>query len=217
MQTLDAFYPFIRPSLTAVPEPVLDRAILDTCIQFAEESNILSYTLGPITTTAGTATYVLPLPPQVSISSVDRAWLGNRTIGLSAPMDMDDPTALFGDIGADKRQIGIPRSLFVLDDDTVGLYPVPDAQNAKPLSVSLSVRPLITATQVDDLLLTDWPEYIASGVIWRVASKPGQVWSNPEQAAAALMHFSRGVLRARNRSYKGRVVSSAMIRQRPLA
>ncbi len=217
MQTLSVFYPFIRPKLTGVPDLVLDRAILDTCIQFAEESNIISFTLGPINTSAGVATYVLPLPAQSSIGMVDKAWVGTRQLGLTAPQYIQDPTAIFGTVGTETRPVGIPRSLYIVDDETVGLYPAPDATNAKPLSVTLSVRPLITATQVDDVLFTDWPEYIAAGAIWRIASQPGQVYTNPDQAAGALMLFSRGVQRARNRSYKGRVVSNAMIQQRPFA
>lgn len=217
MQTLSAFYPFIRPKLSNVPDLVLERAVLDTCIQFAEESNIVSFTLGPISTTPTVAEYVVPLPPQVSIGMVDKAWLGTRHLGLTAPQYLNDPTAVFGTVGSDSRPVGTPRSLYIVDDTTVGLYPAPDADNAKPLSLTLSVRPLITATQVDDVLLTDWPEYIAAGVIWRVASQPGQIYTNLELAASSLMLFSRGVQRARNRSYKGRVVSNAMIQQRPFA
>lgn len=217
MQNLDAFFKYVRQHVTGVPEPILAQAVLDSCIQFAEESNILAYTLGPVNTTAGGATYSIPLPPQTQLVMIDKAWIGTRRLTLTPPMGMEDPTAVFGTVGTQTRPVGYTTNLYEIGSDSFGLYPAPDAANAKPVTLSLSVRPLNTATQVDDILLEDWPETIAAGAIYRIASTPGQLYTNPGKASEALMMFVRGLNRARNRSYKGRVISNATIAMRPLA
>ena len=57
MATLSALHPYVVPHFPNVPEPAIDRAILDGAIQFCRDSLVWQESTNPIQAIAGVAEY----------------------------------------------------------------------------------------------------------------------------------------------------------------
>lgn len=71
------------------------------------------------------------------------------------------------------------------------------------LHVWVVMKPLTTATTVDDFLWNDYVEEIADGVRARLFEMPGMKWANGEYAGYYKAKYDQAVNRAANRKLKG--------------
>lgn len=210
MKALSAFYPRILPYLPGCPEPLAAQVLINSAINFCENSLTLRQNLTTFSTVIEQVQYALE-PPTVhhEISRVMGVTLDGKelTAGLTEALRGDMPTA--------KAK---PRGFYTDRTDsnlTLMLSPPPD--QVYSVVVNVVLRPTRAATMLDDDLYNTWIDPIVSDAIARAMQIPGQSFSNPAQAAALLSEAARLTLHARIEGNYGSVRGSMRIRYRPFA
>jgi hypothetical protein len=193
------------------------QALVDAAIDFCEETNVIQLTLDPVQTVLNDSTYNVALPTDTEIARVVAVWHGTRELDLVAPNAVGSPLAYFPSIGADNIPSGAPASALLSTRGVLTIYPAPDAQALKMLTVRVATRPARTATTVDDTLWYDWAEALVAGAALRVASQGGQPYSSDVEAVRSTVVYRALINRAKRESYMGRVVSNTSVRMRPFA
>jgi len=69
--------------------------------------------------------------------------------------------------------------------------------------IQLALKPLMSATSVDDKLWEDWADPIAAGAKWRLQSKPNRPYSDRSAAQENRMLFHRGIREAKSKVQRG--------------
>jgi hypothetical protein len=194
MAALSAFYPEIELQVPSAPRPVIDHAIRNACIEFADRSKILQVTTDPQDLAANVADYDLDLPPGTQLVKVMNAWINDEPpLSILTPEQVYEADALYG-----TGTPGTPRAAFVRTPESsiLTLAPRPGANATAALRVRLSYKPSRTASAVDDTLFNNWYEDICAGALARLRMIPNKVWSNPTQAGIDRQVFMAGVSRA---------------------
>lgn len=80
----------------------------------------------------------------------------------------------------------------------IRLVPAPYEAVNNGLEVWAVLKPLTTATTIQDFLYNEYKETISHGTIARICLVPGQQWSNPQQAQISNLFYIQG----RNKAWK---------------
>ena len=219
MQSLDVFLSRLLPHVMGCPDVTAKQALLDSCIEFCEETLLVQHTSPPQTATAnvGTYTLTLPEPTHQAVAMVQKMWFGTSLLSVAASNDVSNILALTSPAGTESAATGTPSVYYEISPGLVGIYPRPETTQASMISARLASKPLRTATQVDDILYTDWVETIVAGAIGRLCETAGQPYSNPSLAASGYAKFWRDVSKATNLAKRGRVVTSMYVTPRAFA
>lgn len=210
MKALSAFYPRILPYLPGCSEPMVDQVLLNSAIEFAENSLTLRQNLDPFNTVIGKVEYDLD-PPTANhdINRVMGVTLDGKELsaGLFEAIRNDLPTAT-----------AKPRGFYTDRTDntfTLRLSPPPD--EVYPVVVAVTLRPSRTATQLDDDFYNIWIDPIVSGAIARAMQIPDQPFTNFQQALYLLDSAAKQTNNSRIESNFGLVRGSMRVRSRPFA
>lgn len=207
MKALSVFRPRIAPSVYGCLEEVIDRAVLDTAIDFCERSMILKRMAASFATVASQLEYTLPVTADTSISTIMRMWCGDQEL---TPFNEDNVGTPFGFVSAItgfSSNKGTPRNFHQTGSGVIAFYPIPDS--VYQINIRAAMRPLRSSTQIDDILFEDWVEPIVDGALSRLYLMPGD-WASSTLAKfhseryevglnAALSEASKGVARAQLR------------------
>jgi hypothetical protein len=210
MKPLSVFYPRILPYLPGCSEPLVDQVLVSAAIDFSEKSLALRQNLDSFRTVIGIDQYDLDAPTtnhdidRVMSVSVDGRELG---AGLFETIRNDLPTA-----NAKPRGFYTDRTDNVL---TLKLSPPPDGRY--PVIVNVSLRPAMTATQLDDDLFNMWAEPIVAMALARAMQIPDQPFTNFARAQQLLDSAARQTNSARIDGNYGSVRGSMRVRSRPFA
>ena len=202
MATLDQFLPMIRGRLPGCPDMILKDAVRDAAIAFCKRTQLLAETT-PVTVLAGVATYTLfPALGQhweVKWVSRENAVLtpSSRTQFLEAGWDQDS---------------GTPGYYYLEGDTQLVLGPIPAANEA--LTVTVTARPTDDATEVDEVLWTDYREPIAAGARAWVRRHYGE-WINPQSEAEDRAIFERAIHNQNIRRARGGAEAPLRVRSHP--
>lgn len=210
MKPLSAFYPRILPYLPGCPEPLVDQVLVNSAIEFAENSLTLRQNLDPFNTIVGIVQYDLD-PPTTNhdINRVMGVTLGGRELhpGMAEAIRGDLPTAN-----------ATPRGFYTDRTDntfTLMLSPPPDAVTSVVVNVTL--RPARGATMLDDDLYNIWIDPIVSGAIARAMQIPDQPFTDYARANELLMSAAKQTNSSRIEGNYGLVRGSMRVRYRPFA
>ena len=219
MQSLEVFMSRLLPLVPGCPDPTARQALLDSAIEFCEETNAVQTVTEPATLTAGKSSYDLDIPTQTEVARVVRAWSGKRKLRLHQAMKVDTPLVYYNPDGSYYAPEAPPTAVTVTDNGVATLYPTPDTATAagELLTVRIATKPSRTATQVDDDLYRSWAEAVVAGAMFRLAGMPGTAFSDEAQAQKALARYRYFINRARIESNRGRVGGSAAVRSTPFA
>ena len=184
-----AFYPYVLPEVTGVPEPLLQHFIRLAAIHFFEEAQVWTVDVTPINLVALTGTYNLVAPAQTitavplltevpDVAMAKWAWVNGVQI---FPASQEELGAL-SEYWADKT------SSFVSNytqhtQDTITLFPIPDFASTAGLKVKVAVRPSLTSTGVPDWLGSKYVQEISCGAKSDLMGMIGKPWSNPDGEA----------------------------------
>lgn len=213
MVSLDSFMPRLAPYVVGVAKPLAHQALVDSAIQFCEETGVIRATLDPFTTLVGEATYPLMPAPHTEVSRVIKVWIGKRLVYMAPEAATDD---LRGATTQTDSTSGAPLWGAVVEQDSITLVPTPDTADI-PVAVRAIIRPTRTASQLDSELFARWGEAIVGGAISRLAAIPGQPFSDPGQAQRGDALFWQGVSRAKVHATRGTTATPLAVRQRPFA
>lgn len=185
MAALYALYPYVVTHFPSVPEPAIDRAILDGAIQFCRDSLVWQEHTDPISVIVGVAEY--------DVEPVSNAEPVRVMAAVKAHEHLD--RALLA--GSDSAQIGELTGFIQPIPRIVRLISVPEEGASIVLRVAL--EPKDTATTLDDSLVRYWKEPIAAAARQRLALTYGDV----NQAQIAEQQYQVGLYRARAQSQVG--------------
>lgn len=173
-------------------QPLMERALLDAAIEFCRDSRVISEELDGIAVTADSRTATLASTEGTRVVHALRVWFDDAELYSVAPGD------LTGDWMA---HTGTPVGYYMETEDTVRLYPIPSANGT--LKARAATAPAHDADEVADALADRWLDAILAGALARILLVPGQPFSSPEGAQAALGSFYAAASRARLEHAKG--------------
>jgi hypothetical protein len=210
MKALSAFYPRILPYLPGCSEPLASQVLLNSAIEFCENSLVLRQNLDTFTTTAGVSQY--DLAPPSSQHDINRV-MGVTLDGMELRPGMAE--IVRNDLPTDNAK---PRAFYTDRTDsvfTLRLTPPPD--DAYSVIVAVTLRPTRSATLLDDDLYNIWIDPIVSGAIARAMLVPDQTFTNPAQADYLLRSAAKQTNSSRIESTYGLVRGSMSVRPRKFA
>lgn len=208
MKNLSSFRPRVAARVPGCSDPLIDQAVLDTCIDFCERTLVVKRTLDSFLTVAGTASYDVPVGLQQSVAHIMRVWCGTSEL---RPLDEDGiatPYGFVSSVPGDQTPSGTPSYYNETDPGVLQLYPRPDG--AHTINVRAAMRPLRTATQVEDQLFEDWVEAITDGALTRLYMVPGD-FANAPLAKFHAAAYQGGVDRAMLQASKGRTRAESRV------
>lgn len=205
--TLSAFYPHVLIHTADVPEPLLDTAIRNACIEFCRSSLWLQQDIDPIPVQVGNNPYEIDVPTGYVVAKVMALYFDNARLTPLDSTAVTNTTFINWQI-----QAGTPYGYTMFTPNEVTLVYTPDSVGT--LTGRMALSPSRTASSVDDTLFQEYQEEIAQGAVARLKSIPNQPFSDPAGAAASLALFKYGVGKARIRTATGKVQAQLMVQMR---
>lgn len=191
------------------PEPTANQALVDAAIAFCEDTLVLREDLATFQTVVGTSTYTLAAP------SADYAVQRVMHVAVDGwPVEV----VPYERIGTPQVMSGVPRVAFTTrgaGSVVLNLYPTPDV--VLPVRVNAALRPVRSATQLDDTLYDLWPDAIVYGAVSRILAIPSQPFSDPSGAMSAMTLANRLSNKARVDGSYGRARGQIAVSARPFA
>lgn len=211
MASVDVFLSRLMPSVIGCPDALARQAILDSAIEFCEETQVIQVISEPQDVTAEVGVYDLDLPAGQGVVTTLKVWYGTTLLGPTPIAQVNNILAYVGSAGNQSPVLGTPTSFFEFSPTVIGLYPIPDVSGVGMFSARVATKPLRTATVLDDILYQDWVEAIVAGARQRIHAMPEQFFSSDAKAAQALAQFRSLVNRAKSAGARGRVASSLYV------
>ncbi len=207
MATLGAFHKLIAPEVAGCPEPVMNEAVLRSCIEFCERSRAFTETVS-FNTSPGIAKYSIPVSTNTSPYEVVVVWRAGGTKLWKITRDIYD-------ISFSPTITGAPMYYYMDTGGMLVLGPTPAA--SEQLTLTVVVKPSYNATIVDDALLAQWAPAIASGAKARLYAQKGMAWYDPAEAALKEREFSEAVSSLVAQTNSGRSGGLLRVVMRPAA
>lgn len=204
MKTLTDFLPEVMPSVPGCPQPMVINAIRNSVIEFQERSGLSEQTI-PITLVPDLADYMLTPAAGTTLRELLRGDLDSQPVYPATEADLDSDNAAW------RFAIGTPTRMLV-KNGLLKVTPIPQlAGTLNTVFVDTLTR---TATDVDDVLIDEWMETIASGALRRLLAMPGVAWSNPDLSMYHKGVFDTDVCNARIERDKAGTNASIRIQPR---
>lgn len=214
MAAYENFFPNILPEVPGVAEMVAENAVRNAVIEFCEKSLILQRDHDPITVVQNIVDYDLEPPTGYIVVKVMKAWLENAELTPLAP-DFVREAAVYNRLFSSyQANSDTPRAFLQKDERTVSLWGVPDKNYKSGLTMRVALKPTRAATTVEDVILEDYAETIASGALYRLMMSAGKPYTNAELAAVHKGLFQQGINVARQRATHGQVRSTLSVKLR---
>jgi len=208
MKAVSDFFTRVIPYLPGCPEPLAARALVDSAIQFCDESLVLRQKLDAFSTVAGDGSYELDAPPSQQISRVMKVWLDGVLIG---PVPVDDAVPL-------STPNQKPYAFYTTRIDSeflLNLYPTPD--KVYSIVVEAAMRPIRDVDSLEDDLFHLWINPVVTGAMGILQSIPGQAFSEPTEGQRNSLMALALARKARIEGGFGRVRSTVRISPRAFA
>jgi len=208
MKAVSDFFPRVIPYLPGCPEPLAARALVDSAIQFCDESLVLRQKLDAFSTVDGVGSYELDTPTNQQVSRVMKVWLDGVLIG---PVPVDDAVPM----STPKQK---PYAFYTTRVDSeflLNLYPTPDKLYS--IVVEAAMRPARDATSLEDDLFHLWVNPVVMGAMGILQSIPGQAFSEPTEGQRNSLMALALARKARIEGGFGRVRSTVRISPRAFA
>jgi hypothetical protein len=192
MAALTAFLDFIMVDAPGAGVDIVKQKILEACITFCDVAKAYTYELPAINVVAGQADYTLTPETGYRITDV----MKDGVVYNGTPLNPNDPVGLdfvFGKWRAPETT-GTP-DYYIADvtRGTLTLVLTPDASITGGLVVTVSEAPLITATDVPDVLLSRYHQAIKHGALGNLMSMNKKPWKNTDLAAWHMQQFNTAI------------------------
>lgn len=195
------------------PNPVIEQALLEACIDLCEKSAIWRV-VDTLTTASGIYEYPLSgLPATSEIAHIITAAIEDLPIFFASPEYIQSLFPTWPDTVADRRQQ--PQYITFIKPQTLALAAVPD--DAYDLKFIVSVKPTRTATQIESTVLNEAMDAIVSGAIHKVLMQRDNPWFDPQSAVyhGKMWRYNTGQIRAKVN--KGLTRADVVVALKPFA
>lgn len=214
MKALDVFMSRLMPWVSGCPDPLARQALVDSAIEFCEETGVTLSISDPQDVYAGTGTYTLYVPTGQGVVVTKKVWFGTAQLVPATTTEVDSVLAYVASTAGATPNTGTPSSFFEISPGVIGLYPIPDTDTPQSLTAQFASKPSRSATSVEDILFEDWVEAVIAGARKRLHSMPAQFYSDDGKAAEQERVFRYYVNRAKGVATRGRVQGSMTVKHR---
>jgi len=185
----ETFHPLITPEVSGCPTASVDFALTHAATEFCDRTHLWREYLDPEETQEDEPEYKL---------------IGSGVIAAVTDVAIDGCSLRhlhFNDVPPERVQDrGRPRGFLLVNDDTIRLFPVPDAEYLFTAQVVL--KPSKTARGVEDFLYESYADILIDGALYRLRRIPDKEWTNLQLAELNRLNFERGLAKARVRDYR---------------
>lgn len=156
---------------------LVDRAVLDTCIEFCQNTRIWHTRMTPMSVIANIPNYKLRVPANARLASVIELKYNGKKLEPVIDSDLDASTPNW------EAKTGTPNQYTMLDQGTARLIGIPTEALTNALTGSIAVKPARDAEVVGEVLWDDWAEAIAHGAKYRIFSMTNEGWADARKAS----------------------------------
>ena len=212
----ESFFPNVLPEVPGAAEVVVVNAIRNAAIEFCEKSLILTRDHDPVDVQTGVVDYDLSPPSGYVVVKVMRAWLENSPLTPLAPDVVRDASVYNRLFSSYQSQASTPNAFLQKEERTVSVWPVPDKDYPSGLTMRVALKPSRASETIDNVILEDYAEAIASGALSRLMMSAGKPYTNVEMAAVHKGLFQQAINLARQRATHGQVRSNLSVKLRKI-
>lgn len=188
------FHPYVLPDVPGCPEPLLDQALRETAREFCTRTKVWTEWRDPFSASGNQRVFEFD------------ADAGSEVVAAVSASVNGEPYSVFGShklpAGWQDEANGCVKdhTLIHINSKEFVLYPKPNA--GESIVIELALRPTMTATGVGDVVFEEFTESIAWGTKYRLWTKPGRPWTNPQSAVQAKVEYESGVHAAANQAWR---------------
>jgi hypothetical protein len=189
MGAINTLVPDVRAAIPELTSSVAERQLLRAARIFCEDSRSWRVDI-TVSVTANVATVnlagLLPANTElVDIISVKNSG-GGQPVAASTYIWLDQNTSNW------RGETDLNAKWYILDgNNTIRFVPVPAETTASLYNIRVAVKPKLTATAVDDVVLNKYDETLVNGALGRLYLIPRKPWTD-----ANLAQFHEGLFRA---------------------
>ena len=195
MAAVTDLVPDIRSDIPEIPSFVASRQILRSVRELAERARVWRVDVS-LSTIADTPTIALLalLPANTQLVDV----ISIKNTGGGAPLVPSTQAWLDTNISDWRNESNDDSKYYMLEsDNTIRLAPTPASTTADLYFARLAVKPLLTATVVDDVVFNKYDELIIHGALGRLYALPRKPWTDFNLAQYHQAQFMTGIPSAR--------------------
>jgi len=216
---LSEFHPYVLLYAVGCPIPLANRALIETCVDFATQSLVLEE-VDQQDVLPGEIDYVLGVPPSSQIVKVRSVMFNGRPLSATThEMVRYAPALIAGSSGEANVVSGTPVVFYQRElwRPTVTIYPASNTFVAGGLVTAFWYAPTVSAESVPDVLFTNFRAAIVDGALERILRVAGQPFSNPTEADRRGVLYAAGVRNAGALARSGQVVAASRVTPRMFA
>lgn len=196
MAAISTLVPDVRVEIPGVAAFVAERQLLRATRVFCEETRAWRTNIS-VGVSAATPTVILTslLPTateMVDVISVKNSVDGGEPVHPRTYAWLDQNRTNW------RAETNNYATYFLLDgNDTIRFVPTPSDTIANLYDVRVAVKPLLTATTIDDILANKFREELIHGALGYLYAIPKKPWSDPGLATFHINAFNSGIPAAR--------------------
>jgi hypothetical protein len=200
------------------PFPVIEKFVRDSAIEVCERTLVWKYEQPPIRLTPGLHDYDYAPPTQAEVHAFIHVTVSvnSDTPFYIEPLSLEQ---LYEKYPAwpDHRPeaLGQPRNIAHLDADHFVLAPVPDNTDTYDVGMLVALKPLRTATGMDETVLDDIENAVMDGALAALYRLPAKAWTDMKLADYHSRQFIYRTSERRARANLGAGRGSMTIKMRP--
>lgn len=205
----------LAPSVTGCPTPVVVQYIRDAAIEACERTLAWRYEQPAIRLTPGVWEYPYENPSQSEVHAFLTATVNGNPVD---PVTLEQVYRRYPQWpNMEIEQRSDPRLVLQFDADNFAVAPVPDASANYDMRMIVALKPLRSATGMDQTVFDDLENVIMHGALQHLLVLPGKNWTDRELATYHAKQFTAKITERRARANIGAGRASMTVQMRPLA
>jgi len=197
------FKKYISPDVLPCPDPIVERELIGTLMDFCKQTHVLTKDFNVDLTDADIDTGL-----QDAVDIDIREWIsGYRPLALvrlnidGLDYDLEYREILNTIENWEALKDDTKKYFFFVNDNTLRIYDMDTSDD--DIYIRLAVKPKRSITEIEDMIYDDHVETIAAGTKYRILIMPGKPWTDRATAKDYFTLWRRGVTKARLNFDKG--------------
>lgn len=214
-KTFNSLVNRLAPHVPGCPYPIIEQYIRDAAIEACERTLAWRYKQPKIRLTPGVYDYPYETPSHTEVHAFITVAVNGRQM---QPITLEHLHELFPewpDLSADQR--ATPRYISQLDPDNFVIASIPDSAESYDVRMIVALKPLRTATSMDQTVMDDLENVIMHGALQHLMLLPDRDWSDANLAAYHARQYLYKITERRARANLGAARAPMSIQMRPLA
>ena len=197
------------------PHPVIEQFVRDAAIKVCERTLAWRYEQPPIRLTPGVYDYPYEVPQGAEVHAFLSSSVNGMPIMPVTIEEIHQRVISWPSVAPEDRSR--PRFVSQLDVDNFIVAPAPDDAEKYDLKMVVALKPLRTASGMDQTALDDLEDAIKHGALERLLTIPDKSWSDNTLATYHARQFLSQVTERRARANLGAGRASMSVKMNPLA